>query len=187
MVARDTTTPMLLAKRRKRAASKDGASPTANATLTEMEAEVVGLFVQLARVLGKPRSLAEIYGLLFISGRPLAMDDFIERLKLSKGSASQGLRFLRNAGAVKMVYVPGDRRVHYETVAALGKLIARFLRDCIVPQLDTNEARLKHIASLVKQLPSGERERVAQRVAMLRKWEKKAHDALPVAVKLLGG
>ena len=49
-----------------------------------MEAEVIGLFVQICRVLGQPRSLAEIYGLLFISGHPLAMDDLIERLRISK-------------------------------------------------------------------------------------------------------
>src|SRR5215471_15145463 len=82
--------------------------------LNPLEVEIIDLFVQVSRMLGQPRSLAEIYGLLFISARPLAMDDLIERLRLSKGSASQGLKFLRNLGAVKMVYVAADRRVHYE-------------------------------------------------------------------------
>lgn len=157
--------------------------PTAQ--LTELEAEVIGLFVQLSRAFGQPRSLAEIYGLLFISAKPLGMDDLIERLRLSKGSASQGLRFLRNAGAVKMVYVPGERRVHYEATAELRKLAARFLTDQIVPQLDMSLSRLDRIAGMVKQLPPAERPRVGARVSMLQSWEKKTRRFLPVLVKML--
>jgi DNA-binding transcriptional regulator GbsR (MarR family) len=178
---------VLLTKRPKSPVANDHATPSANGAVTEMEAEVISLFVQLSRVLGQPRSFAEIYGLLFISGRPLAMDDLIERLHLSKGSASQGLKFLRNAGAIRMVYAPGDRRVHYEAVAELRNLVARFLRDYVVPELDASEARLQHIAGMVKQMPAGERERIAPRVTMLQSWEKRTRRFLPVVLKLLGG
>ncbi len=44
------------------------------------------------------------------------MDDLIERLNLSKGSASQGLKYLQDLGAVRAVYAGGDRRTHYEAV-----------------------------------------------------------------------
>ena len=187
--------PVLLTKRPKSPVANDHATPSANGAVTEMEAEVISLFVQLSRVLGQPRSFAEIYGLLFISGRPLAMDDLIERLHLSKGSASQGLKFLRNAGAIRMVYAPGDRRAHYEAVAELRNLagrflrnlVARFLRDYVVPELDASEARLQHIAGMVKQMPAGERERIAPRVTMLQSWEKRTRRFLPVVLKLLGG
>src|SRR6266478_2207600 len=130
------------------------------AGLNPLETEIIDFFVQVSRLLGQPRSLAEIYGLLFISARPLAMDDLIERLQLSKGSASQGLKFLRNLGAVKMVYVAADRRVHYEAVAELRYLVTRFLRDQIVPDLDQAHARLERMALLVKQLPAEDRARV---------------------------
>lgn len=163
------------------------AKPTSPAPLSVLEAEVIGLFIQVSKALGQPRSLAELYGLLFISAQPLAMDDLITRLGLSKGSASQGLRFLRNAGAIKMVYVPGDRRVHYEAVAELRNLVTRFLRDQVVPHLDTNQARLEQISRLVKQLPAEERARVSARVSMLQSWEKKTRRFLPMVVKLLGG
>ena len=63
--------------------------PKPAARLSPLETEIIDFFVQLSRLLGQPRSLAEIYGLLFISARPLAMDDLIECLQLSKGSASQ--------------------------------------------------------------------------------------------------
>jgi DNA-binding transcriptional regulator GbsR (MarR family) len=158
----------------------------ASEPLSPLETEIIDLFVQVSRVLGQPRSLAEIYGLLFISVRPLAMDDLIERLRLSKGSASQGLKFLRNLGAVKMVYVPGDRRVHYEAVAELKNLVTRFLRDQIVPDLEQAQARLEHMSTLVKQLPAEERARVNGRVKMLQSWSKRGRRFLPLVVKIMG-
>lgn len=161
-------------------------SVSAFSPLSPLETEVIDLFVQLSRALGQPRSLAEIYGLLFISARALSMDDLIGRLKLSKGSASQGLRFLRKAGAVRMVYVAGDRRAHYEAVAELRNLVTRFLQDQIVPHLDTGQERLSRIASLVKQLPAQEQDRVGPRVTMLQSWERKTRRFLPVVVKVLG-
>ena len=156
------------------------------ARLSPLETEIIDFFVQLSRLLGQPRSLAEIYGLLFISGRPLAMDDLIERLQLSKGSASQGLKFLRNIGAVRMVYVPGERRVHYEAVAELRNLATRFLRDQIVPHLDNGQTRLERIAGMVKQLPSEQRAGVNGRVKMLQSWERNGRRFLPLVVKILG-
>jgi DNA-binding transcriptional regulator GbsR (MarR family) len=156
------------------------------ARLSPLETEIIDFFVQLSRLLGQPRSLAEIYGLLFISGRPLAMDDLIERLQLSKGSASQGLKFLRNIGAVRMVYVAGERRVHYEAVAELRNLATRFLRDQIVPHLDNGQARLERIAGMVKQLPSEQRARVNGRVKMLQSWERNGRRFLPLVVKIMG-
>jgi DNA-binding transcriptional regulator GbsR (MarR family) len=155
--------------------------------LTELEAEVIGLFVQMSRALGQPRSLAELYGLLFISGKPLAMDDLIERLGVAKGTASQGLKFLRNIGAIKMVYVAGSRRVHYEAVAELRNLVSRFLRDQIVPHLDSGLDRIEHIAGLAKQLPAEEQVRVSQRITLLRSWGKKGRGFLPVIAKIVGG
>src|ERR1700689_637831 len=82
----------------------------ASSRLELVEVEVIHIFVQFAGVLGQPRSVAEIYGLLFASHQPLAMDTLIERLNLSKGSASQGLKYLQELGAVRTVYVAGDRR-----------------------------------------------------------------------------
>ena len=154
--------------------------------LSPLQAEVISLFVQVSRVLGQPRSLGEIYGLLFISARPLALDHLIDQLGMSKGSASVGLKFLRNAGAIKMVYVPGDRRVHYEAVAELRNLAGRFVRDQIVPYLDSGLNRLEQIADMVKQLPAADRARVKARVTLLTGWEKKSRTFLPVILKILG-
>ena len=156
------------------------------APLNPVEVEVIHLFVEFSRALGQPRSVAEIYGLLFISHRPLPMDELIGRLKLSKGSASQGLRYLLDLGAVRTVYAAGDRRTHYEAVAELRNLAGRFLRQQILTHFQDSGTRLNHITAEAQKLSDEERKHAVARVKMLRSWEKNAKRMLPLVLRLLG-
>jgi DNA-binding transcriptional regulator GbsR (MarR family) len=155
--------------------------------LQPIEVEVIHLFVQFARALGLPRSVAEIYGLLFASHQPLAMDMLIERLNLSKGSASQGLKYLQDLGAVRMVYVAGDRRTHYEAVAELRKLAGRFLRQQILANFEDSESRLDRIVAQTQKLSDEQRRHINERIKLLRRWERTGRRILPFVLKMLGG
>ncbi len=139
-------------------------------TLNPVEVETIHLFVQLSRALGQPPSVAEIYGLLFISPQPLPQEDFLQRLNLSKGSASQGLRYLQDLGAVRTVYQAGDRRVYYEAVAELRNLVNRFLRQQVLPYFEGSGDRLNRIAAEAKKLPADQRDLAIARVKMLKSW-----------------
>ena len=154
--------------------------------LSALEVGIIDLFVQFSRILGQPKSVAEIYGLLFVAPHPLSIEQMMERLNMSKGSTSQGLRFLRNLGAVKLVYVPGQRAAHFEAVAQLRNLATRFLRDQILTHLDGSLDRIDHMAALVQDLPPEERELVRARVGMLQSWQKKTRKVLPIVMKILG-
>jgi DNA-binding transcriptional regulator GbsR (MarR family) len=154
--------------------------------LNALEVEIIDLFVQFSRLLGQPKSVAEIYGLLFVSPSPLSLEETMERLNMSKGSTSQGLRFLRSLGAVRLVYMPGQRAAHFEAVAQLRNLATRFLRDQILTHLDGSLDRLDHLAALVQDLPPEERELVRARVGTLQSWEKKTRKVLPIVMKILG-
>lgn len=157
------------------------------ARLEPAEVEIIHLFVQFSRALGQPRSVAEIYGLLFAAVEPLTMDDLIERLNLSKGSASQGLKYLQDLGAVRTVYVAGERRTHYEAVAELRNLAGRFLRQQILTHFEGSETRLDRIAAAAQQLlDEPQRKHVNARVKMLRSWEKNGRRVLPFVLKMLG-
>lgn len=155
--------------------------------VSSVEREVIAHFVEISRVLGQPRSYAEIYGLLFISPKPLAMDDLCERLQISKGSASQGLKFLREIGAVRVLEIRDDRRTHYEAVAELRRLAGKFLRDQIAPQVAGSDERLARLEDVIGKLPVQQRPHVESRVTMLRSWNKNTRRVLPLVVKLLGG
>jgi DNA-binding transcriptional regulator GbsR (MarR family) len=160
---------------------------TAVLRLKPVEVEVIHLFIQFAGALGQPRSVAEIYGLLFASDQPLDMDALIERLNLSKGSASQGLKYLLKLGAVRKVYVAGERRTHYEAVAELRKLASRFLRQQVLTYFEDSETRLDQIAAQTAKLSDGQRRHITERVRQLRRWQRTGRRLMPLMLKLLGG
>jgi len=136
--------------------------------LNPVEVEIIHLFVQL-------------------SPKPLPQDEFIERLNLSKGSASQGLRYLLDLGAVRTVYVAGDRRAHYEAVAELRNLANRFLRQQVLTYFDDSQDRLDRILTGARELPGAEREFALARVRMLKSWERNAKRVMPFVLAILGG
>jgi DNA-binding transcriptional regulator GbsR (MarR family) len=160
---------------------------TATAPLNPVEVETIHLFVQLSRALGQPPSVAEIYGLLFISPHPLSQEEFLERLNMSKGSASQGLRYLQDLGAVRTVYVAGDRRAHYEAVAELRNLANRFLRQQVLTYFEGSGDRLDRIALEARELPDEKRDHAIARIKMLKSWAKNVRRILPLVLALLGG
>jgi len=158
-----------------------------NGQLSPLEAEAIGLFVQLNRMVGQPKSFAKVYGMLFISTRPMPLEDLIERLGASRGSVHRALRFLRKAGLLRMVYVPGDRRMHYEAVAELRPMVIGFVRDQILPQLANNESRIERLAEVVRKLSREQQGQLSGRVAMLERWGKKSRNLSLIILKLLGG
>jgi HTH-type transcriptional regulator, glycine betaine synthesis regulator len=161
--------------------------PARNGQLSALEAEAIGLFVQLNRMVGQPKSFAEVYGMLFISTRPLPIEDLVERLAASRGCVDRALRFLRKAGLLRLVYVPGDRRLHYEAVAELRPMVIGFVRDQILPQLANTEDRINRLAEVVRKLPREQQGHLGGRVAMLQRWGKKGRTLAPIILKFLGG
>lgn len=159
--------------------------PVASAALSELEVEVIGVFVHLSRLIGLPKSVAEIYGLLFISEQPLSIADLMARLELSKGAASQGLKVLRNFNAVRMVYVAGDRRDHYEAETELRSLMGGFLKEQLKPNLDKGFGRLTRIEHLIDG-DAARRRHLTSRLEKLRAWEKGSKELLPFMTNLLG-
>jgi DNA-binding transcriptional regulator GbsR (MarR family) len=155
--------------------------------LKPVEVEVIQFFVQFAAAVGQPRSVAEIYGLLFVSEKPLPMDTVIERLKLSKGSASQGLKYLQDLGAVRTVYVASDRRTHFDAVTELRQLAGRFLRRQILTPFEDSASRMDRIAAQTRALSGEQRKHILDRIRLLRRWERAGRRILPLVAKMLDG
>ena len=77
-----------------------------------------------------------------VSAEPLAMDDLVVRLKISKGSVSQGLKFLRTLGAIREVEGPDVRRTYYEGDIELKKLVGGFIREQMRPHMAVSYTHL---------------------------------------------
>lgn len=150
--------------------------------LPEIEINAIELFVRLARLFGISKSIGEIYGILFISPTPVPLDSIRSKLNMSSGSTSQGLRLLRTVGAVRVTYVPGDRRDHYVAETALRKIMGGFLREKIVPALVVHEERLERLSELLSEIPENERMRVESRIRILESWRRQARAMLPLMI-----
>lgn len=150
----------------------------------ECERGVIDLFVRLAGLIGVPRSVGELYGYLYISPRPQAMDALARRLNLSKGATSQGLKFLRSVGAVRVVYIPGDRRDHFTAEVELRKLAEGYLREQVLPHVHSGRERLSRLETTVNDLPEEERDWYAERMHRLTHWQQRADRFLPLLVRL---
>ena len=136
-------------------------------------------------MLSVPRSVGEIYGLLYSSREALNMDDVIERLSISKGSASQGLRTLRDIGAVRTTYVAGDRRDFFVAETELRKLAFGFLRESVEPHLNRGVDYLQRVGEAVPSIKSKEERDFAEgRVKKLRRWHRFVSHVLPLLLRV---
>ncbi|MCX6875101.1 MAG: hypothetical protein NTW21_15015 [Verrucomicrobia bacterium] len=155
--------------------------------LGALERQVVDFFVDGVRVLGLPRSIGEIYGLLYISEGPLSLDDLVLRLGISKGSASQGLRALKGLGAVREAVVGEERRTYFEAAVELKRLVGGFIREQIRPHLDSGKVKIGRLGDVVRAESNPERRRfLTERLARLDHWVRSGGRVLPVMQKLLG-
>lgn len=153
---------------------------------SELQLEVIELFVRAVKVLGLPKSVGEIYGLLYISPQALPLDSIVSKLGISKGSASQGLRFLRNLGAIKPIYLPGDRRDHFQAVAELKKLAAGFISGELTPHLESGTSRLENLKNIAKTDTSPDADFYRERIGRLGNWRRRGGMLLKVVKRFLG-
>ena len=149
---------------------------------------MVDVFVRAAGLIGLPRSIGEIYGLLFCAPEPLSFDDLVERLQISKGSVSQGLKLLRQLGAVQLHYVPGSRRDHYKPELSMKRLVRGFIKDQFEPHLSSGSERLRTMESLIEAEPDAAlRQHAANRLGTLRTWQTRTRKLMPLVLGVLGG
>ncbi|MDF3057830.1 MAG: transcriptional regulator, partial [Rariglobus sp.] len=105
-------------------------------TLTPAELGMIEHWVQLADTLGFPKSLAQIYGLLFTSKHPVSAQDCVDALKISRSSAGQGLKALKDVGAIRSAFELGARREAFVIEPDLGVVIKSLFTGRVVPAFD---------------------------------------------------
>ena len=88
----------------------------------EVEQEFVGLWRRMSSLWGISPTMAEIHGLLYITGAALSMDDIMARLAISRGNVSMNLSKLVEWGLVRRVHKRGDRRDYYESLSDVWEM-----------------------------------------------------------------
>ena len=153
--------------------------------LSELDIEAIEMFISFFKLIGLPKSVGEIYGLLFVATRPLSMEDLMDRLQISLGAASQGLKLLRSVGAVKVVYAPGERRDHYVADLELSKFATSFIRDELKPRLERALQRVERMESLAEEMDPKARKTAFQRIDRLKHWMERGQKMMPWVLKFL--
>jgi HTH-type transcriptional regulator, glycine betaine synthesis regulator len=154
----------------------DGRAPD----VVAFEVALVDFFVRGAELLGAPRSVAAIYGIVFASPEPLCFADIEARLDISKGSISQGLRVLREIGAIKVVEGNGSRRDYFAPDLELRKLVVRFLDERLQRQLSDGSERLKRLGHSVPGSSAANTATLRERLHQLKNWHDKTRAVVPV-------
>ncbi len=164
-------------------AADAGAGATA---LTEVQREMVEICAHIVQQLGLPRSVGQIYGVIYASPRPLAFADVVAYLGISNGSASQGLRFLRELGAVHAVEGGEGRRELFKPETELRRLLGGVLQHRFRNPLEAGVEKLNMLQGKIGPEDSVHREFIEQRLGSLQVWHRKALHLLPLLQTFLG-
>lgn len=147
----------------------------------------MSFFAEIVQLFGVPKSVGQIYGLLYASPEPLGFSDIVDRLEISKGSASQGLQLLRSLGAINEDEQKNGttRGVAYKPELSLRQLVTGVLRERIAPMASTGTGRLKRLKELAEQTPENTKFYL-ERAKQLEHWRKRFTTVMPLLTALLG-
>ncbi len=95
------------------------------ASLTEVEDRFVNSWRAMGSLWGVSPVMAQIHAFLYLVGGALTMDEIMERLGISRGSASMNLNKLVEWGLVRRTHHKGDRKDRYESLSDVWEIFTR--------------------------------------------------------------
>jgi DNA-binding transcriptional regulator GbsR (MarR family) len=164
---------------------------SAGASLGRTRLEMIEAGGRLWQMLGLPRSTGQIYGLLYLSPRALSLDEIAGLLSISKASASTGTRQLASWHAVRQVWVPGERRDHFESVADLREVLRACYHGFFRPKLTKSQGKLAALLATLEAerkagtVPREEYEFCRERLGSIGALQDRLLRVLPLAEKFL--
>ena len=118
-----------------------GSTEGVSHALERVEQEFVSLWRNMSALWGISPTMAQIHGLLFITGESLSMDDIMARLEIARSNVSMNLPMLIEWGLVRRAHRKGDRREYYEALTDVWEMFslvaAQRKRREIDPMLNT--------------------------------------------------
>ena len=105
----------------------------------------------LTQTLGFGRNIGQIYAHVYFSREPQSLDDLTRSLGISKGSASMSVRQLEQWGALKRLWIKGERKDFYQTTEEFGKIIRKALVDMVGRTAESADTLLNESEEWLKQ------------------------------------
>ncbi|MEM6527267.1 MAG: helix-turn-helix domain-containing protein [Chloroflexota bacterium] len=150
-------------------------------TLQAVHDDLLDGLGQLSDYFGFSKVMGQLYTTVLLSPEPLSLDDFVERLDISKASVSTNLRTLEHLGMVRRAWSAdrSDRKKYYEAETDFWQIITNILsgremRDVerAIASLDENteliQERIKAMSGEDKELAALYLERIEQIESLFR-------------------
>jgi len=104
---------------------------------------------KFCREFGLNNIMAQLYAILYFSKKPLSLDDMVERLKISKGSASVNIRVLERDDIVRRIWVKGSRKDYYEAEIDISKVMIERIKSMASRRIAEVDDMLNTINSIL--------------------------------------
>ena len=153
--------------------------------------EVVEVGGRICQILGFPRITGQIFGLLFLSAEPLSLDQMSSMLGISKGSASMGTRQLAGWGAIRKVWIPGNRKDYFEAIEDYGYLIRGSYNNLIKARIQSSKVRIANIEYKLQEdiksgiISSDKKEILEGRIKTLKNISHRIFKLIPIIEKII--
>lgn len=98
---------------------------------------------------GINRTMAQIHALLFVSGKPLAVNEIMERLQISRGNASMNLRELMDWGLARRFRRPGDRKDTFVSETDPYQMFIRVVRERKRREIDPTADAIRECIGMI--------------------------------------
>ena len=142
----------------------------------------MALCVRLCLLLGLPKSIGLIYGAVFASSKPVEAGQICRKLKISRGSVSQGLRFLKELGAIRSKGLNGGRAEHFVAEDHLRGAIENFVLKKMSPAMEEIGSEIKHLEKI---MASEGPQNLSEKLEVLRRWHGHGKLLFPVVTGFL--
>ncbi|MFO0812642.1 MAG: MarR family transcriptional regulator [Gemmatales bacterium] len=137
----------------------------AQAVYSLVEQRFVELWGDMSSWWGVSRTMAEIHGLLFITGTPHSAEDIQNSLGISRGNVSMNIRTLVEWGLVRRVRKRGDRRDYYESLTDVWEMFTVLAAQRKRREIDPIVKTLKQCRTDLDSLEKGKKETPGHHVA----------------------
>ncbi len=157
--------------------------------LPRVRLELVDIFGRMAQALSFPRSVGEIYGLLYLAPEPMSAPEIGNALSISKGSVSTGTRQLLALGFIRKVWLQEERKDYFEAVLDLGDMVRTAYDQVFKVRAENAERRLTDVTETLAEdkgeLSPEEYALIKERLARLTKLQKRAKQFMPLLERLI--
>lgn len=106
---------------------------------------------KLAESFGLNQFIAQLYAVLYLSDKPLSLDDLVAKLGASKGNISLNIRELEKWGAVRNVWVKGSRKDYYEADTDIKKVAIAKAKSSLQKRISQVSGMISEFKELVAQ------------------------------------